>query len=346
MDRLFIAVDTKASMVAAAQKKEAEEVLAGRKPRTISPSVSNSSPSPTGHSSSPSPDGLHGRNSPETDGSPVQVVAVQSTQVVADDKKKALSRVEFLACIVHLAVNKYVMPKKIPDVSEALRRLLSDIETKLDEATFRRPNPFRRDHCYVEDVTAVLWAYGNSLRNIYHGISSTLTKSSTLERGLLSMDEWRAFMRGLGLISVDISERDVNLSFTWSRMCVVDVNSDKGRIRESCLAFLDFLEALTRIAVMKALPNDEEIEAAGCSDAFDFLSKLKATDEEKYKVFLRERRTAWGDEPAQPTWRCVAHLLGIIVHTMEQNSAGTDNLELTEAEVRSWIQRSSMVAGK
>ena len=100
MDRLFIAVDTKASMVAAAQKKEAEEVLAGRKPRS-------SSPSPTGRSSSPTPDGYGaGRKSPDADSSPVQVVAVQATQVVADDKKKALSRVEFLACIVHVAVNK------------------------------------------------------------------------------------------------------------------------------------------------------------------------------------------------------------------------------------------------
>ena len=75
------------------------------------------------------------------------------------------------------------MTKKIPDVSEALRRLLSaDIEPKLDEATFRRPNPFRRDHCYVEDVTAVLWAFGTSLRNVFNGISNTLSKGSTLER--------------------------------------------------------------------------------------------------------------------------------------------------------------------
>jgi hypothetical protein len=239
------------------------------------------------------------------------------------------------------------MPKKIPDVSEALRRLFSfDIEPKLDEETFRRPNPFRRDHCYVEDVTAVLWAYGGSLRNIFNGIASTLSKSSTLERNLLSLDEWRVFMRGLGLINVDVSERDVNLAFSWSRMCVVDVNTDKGRVREANLTFLDFLEALTRIAVVKALPNDDEIAAAGCSDAYHFLTQLKASDEDKYKIFLRERRTAWGEEPTQPTWRCVAHLCAIIVHTMEENSAGSDNMELTEAEVASWIQRSSMVAGK
>ena len=135
-------------------------------------------------------------------------------------------------------------------------------------------------------------------------------------------------------------------SSSADRYAPVQVNTDKGRIREANLTFLDFLEALTRIAGMKALPTDEEIEAAGCSDAFHFLSQLKATDEERYKGFLRERRTAWGDEPSQPMWRCVAHLCGIIVHTIEENSAGTDNMELTEAEVKNWVQRSSMVAGK
>ena len=41
-----------------------------------------------------------------------------------DDRKKVLSRVEFLAALFHIAVFKYVLPKKEGDVSEGVRRLV------------------------------------------------------------------------------------------------------------------------------------------------------------------------------------------------------------------------------
>ena len=109
-------------------------------------------------------------------------------------------------------------------------------------------------------------------------------------------------------------------------------------MRESNLTFEGFLEALCRISVLKALPTDEEITAAGAADAHEYLAQLKLNDEEGYKTLLRERRTAWGVDPSQPTWRCVAHLCAIIVRTMEEASAGADNLMLTEQEVAGWIR--------
>lgn len=51
-------------------------------------------------------------------------------------------------------------------------------------------------------------------------------------------------------------------------------------------------------------------------------------------------RTDWGDEPTvQPTARCVAHLMSVILRTMEEGSSGTDNLELTPAEVADWLKK-------
>ena len=146
MDRLFIAVDTKASMVAAAQKKEAEAMRMRKPPRSSSPtSWTGSSPSPHGaRSSSPSPDG---RTSPDQDrpGSPVQVVAVQATQVVADFKKKALSRVEFLACIVHVAVNKASARARATTTATRQRACTCDAR-ELPQTCPRAKGPFPSAH--------------------------------------------------------------------------------------------------------------------------------------------------------------------------------------------------------
>ena len=33
-------------------------------------------------------------------------------------------------------------------------------------------------------------------------------------------------------MGIDLSERDVNLCFSWSRMCVVEVHHNKGKVRD------------------------------------------------------------------------------------------------------------------
>ena len=48
-------------------------------------------------------------------------------------------------------------------------------------------------------------------------------------------------------------------------MCVIDAQSIVGRIKEMHLPFEGFLEAVCRVAAIKALPTDTEVEAAACS---------------------------------------------------------------------------------
>ena len=64
-------------------------------------------------------------------------------------------------------------------------------------------------------------------------------------------------------------------------MCVCDVSTELGRARDNQLTFEGFLEALCRVAVLKALPSDEEIDEAGCMHAADYMEMLLADNEEK-----------------------------------------------------------------
>ena len=66
-----------------------------------------------------------------------------------DSDTRALSRCEFLQCLVRLAVMKYVQPQRIPDVSKAVRHLLeSDVAPNVKGSSMIDTNAFRLEACY------------------------------------------------------------------------------------------------------------------------------------------------------------------------------------------------------
>lgn len=161
-----------------------------------------------------------------------------------DDQKKAFSRIEckqvpqcadrapsslrsmcmlvaaVLAALVHAAMYKYVMTKKEPDCSEALRRLFtSDIEPKVDRQVLARPNVFRAAHCYTRDTSKALARHEDTLRNLYAGLSAARGQSGHA-KSMLDVDCFVEFCRMTELLAADLSERDALLCFNWSRMYV------------------------------------------------------------------------------------------------------------------------------
>ena len=260
-----------------------------------------------------------------------------------DLKKKMLSRVEFIVALVHISILRYVETKKIPDVSEALHRLIvDDIKPLLSPKVTANPNIFRQKACYRQDVDAVLKKHESSLRNIFSAVCTTGGRGEK-ERHM-SLDEWKGLLRGIELIDVDVSERDAAMCFAWSRMCVADETTIPGRMRDSHLPFEGFLEALVRTSAMKALPTDEEIQQAECADAAAFFTKLRAEEEDRYQVIINTRGNKWGEPPTQPIARCVAHLLSIIVRRVEKDSGspgGNANMDITWAEAQQWCKKQS-----
>ena len=88
------------------------------------------------------------------------------------------------------------------------------------------------------------------------------TMAGGLANELISYDNWKDFLRLFSLVDVDCPERNTILCFVWARMKYIDEQSDKGRIKWTHLSFEDFLEALCRLACLKAFPDDAEIAEA------------------------------------------------------------------------------------
>ena len=76
------------------------------------------------------------------------------------------------------------------------------------------------------------------------------------------------------------------------------------------------LEALPRVAQLKALPTDAEMEEAGFTDAGAYLLWYAIEDEEGYQDMIDARATPWGDEPPQSAERMFDGLMSIIVRTI------------------------------
>jgi hypothetical protein len=126
-------------------------------------------------------------------------------------------------------------------------------------------------------------------------------------------------------------------------MCVVNGRTDKGHCREANLPFEGFLEALCRMAVMKALPTDEEIESRGHEHAGEHMAWFKNRDEVGFKQMLSKRNTPWGQEyTLQPVSRCVEHVITMIIWTIEEDISEADtpsrNGKLTEPEMLRWVR--------
>ena len=67
--------------------------------------------------------------------------------------------------LVRVAIVTYVETGEIPDVSEAVHRLLhTDIEPRMDDSIFAEPNAFRDKFTYFEEADAVLRQHEASLR--------------------------------------------------------------------------------------------------------------------------------------------------------------------------------------
>jgi len=253
-----------------------------------------------------------------------------------DDKfnhKAMLNRQEWLQCLVRCAIAVYVKRGAIGDVSDAVTRLLGDqMMGTLPAAALQNSNAFRKRFCYVERTTAVLEAHLGSIHALYDAyadVSQTMG-DGLRDDGLLSIGEWLTFVNHVGLTeSGQITTLTAKKVFAWSRIrCAPDLSAASERTLRH-LTRTDFLEAIVRLALLCALPTDDEIAEAGAADAGAFLLAMQTHSPTSYTAFLASHRPRYvdpdgGDYEAhqlQPVERCVEHFLKLLVRTVEHNTS-------------------------
>ena len=240
----------------------------------------------------------------------------------------ALSRVEFMVALVHVAIHRYVLAGEVSNVADAVDSLFrAHLRLSLGTA-FPPPDDFRRASAYTYEVHEVLCHHEPSLRVLFN----FLDRVSCTPRALISLDVWTRFLRKVGLEEGGASERASTLCFLWSIMCVAD--SRLSKFKERSLPFEGFLEALCRLSALKGLPTDDEVRAAGFADAGMYMTvSLDPGHDPEASQRLLERTTRFGVvQRVQPVSRCVDHLIFIIVRRIAQGEAGATSPSLIGQE--------------
>ncbi|KAL1527951.1 hypothetical protein AB1Y20_009322 [Prymnesium parvum] len=216
-----------------------------------------------------------------------------------ENSQISFTRNQFLLSLSRLAVSQFGTSIPLWRALERIieEKLLPNVPVEARES----PDDFREAVCYTQSVDDSLRLFEPMLTSIY----DTYTDGESA----MSVDAWILLCLHCQLASDVLSKRDLRLIFSRSRMWASNTDT-RGQ-----LMFVDFLEAIVRVAVLNALPTDAMLKAAGCKYAHLYTDKLKRWG--TYGEFLEDndpRRMA--PERRQETSRAVFHLLSIMAGTI------------------------------
>ena len=125
-------------------------------------------------------------------------------------------------------------------------------------------------------------------------------------------------------------------------MLTIDEQHEKSRIKWTHLSFEDFLEALCRLACLKAYPTDKEIEDYGAQDAPRYLHALEMDDPPEYERLQRMHGAQWGrPSDRQPVHRSVEHLCHYLTWRVQGGKEGgavaAGDYSVTDLQVKAFL---------
>ena len=184
------------------------------------------------------------------------------------NEDKALMRYEFIECLVRMAHARF--KGGIDDVSECVDFLFDEVILRnVSPETLLRTDDFRRERLYFEEVERGFAPHLKPLRIVYDKYSMMRPDGG---KPSFSLVEWTTVLNDGRLIGDELTMREARLCFWWSKMVVAD--EVRSRHKFLTLSWVEFLEALARIADMINLPTDAMLAEAGATDLIDYEFKV------------------------------------------------------------------------
>jgi len=109
------------------------------------------------------------------------------------------------------------------------------------------------------------------------------------------------------------------------------------------LSFVDFLEALLRVACVKRMPTDEQMAKAQCSTAGNFFLRLGGGVETSRFMFQhREHCAAINDDVGQPLGVALEKLLNTMLTVIaDSGSSGRLDTQLSRVKINEFYKKHS-----
>lgn len=276
--------------------------------------------------------------------------------------KARLTRNEFIEILVRAAIdddddgpqNPEEMPRVLQELFEDMMNVGRQPHAGM---VLHDRNAFLRTYCYRREVCAVLAHHEKTLRSIYTVYSELGSGAVDLEgsSGLMGVHEFHNFVHDIGIIR-EIGHRTIFAIFGLSRMLTFNEASSKDHNSTlTQLTYEGFLEAVVRLALVKALPSDRDMRKHGFQFPGEFLGAMLDTGGKAYEKWVDSARSRMRKGQGDPIWRRVDMLcllfVGVMQFGIEKSKKGAllllrgspDELLTKEEVVRFWKSPTPLV---
>lgn len=213
----------------------------------------------------------------------------QKEQEGGVNNENSLMRFEFIEALTRIAVAKYGRGYVVPQqqegggsgrplsLPEAFEHLMSSnmLPNLPPEALLDR-NEFRRTRLYFEEVDDVLKKHRAFLTHAYNSRRIRDLRSG-LRPKTMKLEHWQALMDDCLLVDRELTMREVTLCYSWSRMGVSDEVGKYDKVDGA--TFVDFLEALGRVADYMSLPDYAQLAKMGYASVMEYWIERRRTVE-------------------------------------------------------------------
>jgi hypothetical protein len=162
--------------------------------------------------------------------------------------KKLIVRHNFLEIFLRIAEDKYLKPKIVTCIFDAVKMLFDDV--LIPEMKKYDPNEWRKKAYWCEEVDAAYKSYQAVTQHIFTRYA--IRKSTTGICNYLNYHDLVAICNDAGILNKDFGDRDVILAFRRAQMLQVNELTSN---RSFQMSYVEYLEAIARIADEVSLPQ-------------------------------------------------------------------------------------------
>eukprot|EP00752_Nemacystus_decipiens_P001778 g1718.t2 len=187
------------------------------------------------------------------------------------NEDRALMRFELLEALLRVAITMRDNENQDISPAEKMHTVLEEqLLVNLPREAMEDSDTFRNEILYTQACDSVLQDHQKALAVAYQKYSMLNPVAGKPSFGL---EEWKTFTNDARLIGDSIHMlrmglRDIKQPFYLARMMVSD--EIKSRTKMTQLTFVDFLEALTRLAIAIPIPSDNDMREVQVTDIMDY----------------------------------------------------------------------------
>ena len=258
-----------------------------------------------------------------------------------EDKNSALSkfnddnslmRFEFMDILIRMGIAKYGNGALTEDPVEAFRELLDrNVFLHLGSEAIVKANDFRSNRLYNEETDHYLRTRKQLLQAMYSRYRLK-PAAGGLRPKVLRIEGWLQMIEHTNLLSINnaFTINQAKYCFMFARMIVIDELKDEKRWRS--LTFVDFLDALGRVADNFSFPFKDDLRRLGWNNIYEYMEYAAYTAEEDVagKIFPSRTSAGFSAPKTRPLKGKVEALLDLMFMRIAFN-ADDPNYEYSDA---------------